>query len=50
LSQIDPNHYPTLDSLTGDKQAVEQPADDPAEASRNARMWGLCLDQMNKRS
>ena len=44
LSQCPPAQYPTLEKLLGGEAApVEPQKTDPAEASANARAWGVWL-------
>lgn len=46
---VDPKTYPKIETLLGEER-VEPEANDPAEASNNARMWGVWLQSQNKRA
>lgn len=44
----DPKTYPKLETLIGKEKKTERMAD-PAEASNNARLWGMALRAANKK-
>lgn len=45
----DPKTYPKLETLIGKEKKTERTAD-PAEASNNARLWGMALRAANKKA